>query len=383
MEWFRWYHGACSDAKWPIIARKAKVSVGVVVSVWAALLEYASQDDERGSIEGFDGETYDALYGYEDGTCDAVLNAMMEKGLICGGCICAWRKRQPVREREESTNAERQRRYRERKRQENSVETVTDGDGDVTPRNVTGVTRNAVTPCNASVTPPEKSREEQRRENINTHPLTPSRRERGEGCVLPGEDTPPAPVRQPENLPRERCPDGPAKTDAPSKGSPQWPAFLTCWQVYPVQQGQEAAWREWMRLHRNGTLAPAFVIREAILRLVAEDSRWLRGKVPKMARWLNGKGWDDKPFVEPGGAPALTGFAGRGTQDTRAPTEFQKRQQESRGMASYLLAARKREPHDNDDNEPHWHNAGDAHGTQLDSTTTGRTFAALRAAEIA
>ena len=227
---------------------------------------------------------------------------------------------------------------------------------------------------------PETRNQEPETRNINTHPLPPSP---GEVCVVPGEDIPPAPVGQPENLPRERYPDGPAKTDAPSKGNPQWPAFLSCWQVYPVQQGQEAAWREWMRLHRNGTLAPAFVIREAILRLVAEDSRWLRGKVPKMARWLNGKGWDDKPFVEPGGAPALTGFAGRGTQDTRAPTEFQKRQQESRGMASYLLAARKREPHDNDDNEPHWHNAGDAHGTQLDSTTTGRTFAALRAAEIA
>ena len=48
MEWFRWYHGACSDAKWPLIARKAHTTVGVVVSVWVALLEYASQDDERG-----------------------------------------------------------------------------------------------------------------------------------------------------------------------------------------------------------------------------------------------------------------------------------------------------------------------------------------------
>ena len=118
MEWFRWYHGACSDAKWPIIARKAKVSVGVVVSVWAALLEYASQDEERGSVAGFDGETYDALYGYEDGTCDAVLAAMSEKGLICDGCICAWSKRQPDGEREErgKLSTERVRKFRERQR---------------------------------------------------------------------------------------------------------------------------------------------------------------------------------------------------------------------------------------------------------------------------
>ena len=82
-------------------------------------------------------------------------------------------------------------------------------------------------------------------------------------------------------------PDGPAKTDAPSRGHPQWPAFLSCFGVYPVQQGQEAAWREWMRLHGNGTLAPAFVIREAILRLTAEDSRWKRGMAPPTVDEIN------------------------------------------------------------------------------------------------
>lgn len=93
--------------------------------------------------------------------------------------------------------------------------------------------------------------------------------------------------------------DGPKKTDSPSKGNPEWRAFLSCWEVYPVKQGQEDAWREWMRLKQNGTLAQAWEIRDAILRLVGEDSRWLRGKVPKMAKWLSGKGWNDEPFVEP------------------------------------------------------------------------------------
>ena len=40
-----------------------------------------------------------------------------------------------------------------------------------------------------------------------------------------------------------------------------------------MKQGQEEAWREWMRLHGNGTLAPSYAIREAIARLLAEDSR--------------------------------------------------------------------------------------------------------------
>lgn len=321
MEWFRWYHGACSDPKWPIIARKAKVSVGVVVSVWAALLEYASQDAERGSVEGFDGETYDALYGYEDGTCDAILDAMMEKGLICDGCICAWRKRQPLREREDSTNAERQRRFRERQRQGKGREGVTDGGEEVTPRNITSATRNAtcnaVTPGNASVTPPEQNREEQRREDINTPPTqeyfnnlnTRVRVEPPQGGGGEVESHVPDGFAGNEN----GCRDGPAKTDAPSKGHPEWAAFLSCWELWPVKQGQEEAWREWMRLHANGTLAPSYVIREAIAAMIASDSRWRRGKVPRMAKWLHGKGWEDKPFIEPqdgGTMPVAVGREG-------------------------------------------------------------------------
>ena len=90
------------------------------------------------------------------------------------------------------------------------------------------------------------------------------------------------------------------KTDAPSKGHPQWPGFLSCFEVYPVKQGKEAAWREWIRLHQNRTLAPAYVIREAILRLSAEDIRWRRGMAPKMDKWLYGKGWEDEPYMPPG-----------------------------------------------------------------------------------
>lgn len=138
---------------------------------------------------------------------------------------------------------------------------------------------------------------------------------------------------------------GPARTDAPSKGTPEWTAFLSCWDVYPVRQGQEEAWREWMRLKRNGTLEAAFVIREAILAMREQDSRWLRGKVPKFARWLNGKGWNDTPYVEPGDldavrdGPALPGD-GRG-KEPAAPTEYQRQRQSSRRMAAALLAGRR------------------------------------------
>lgn len=165
MEWFRWYHGACCDAKWPIVARKAGVTVGVVVSVWVALLEHASQDEERGSVERFDCETFDALYGYEEGTCEHVITALTEKGLIRDNRIVAWETRQPVREREDVTATERKRRERERKQQEKQ---------EVSPNDVTPLSHH-VTPCHTAVTPPDKIREEKKEE---TTPL-PLRNRRG------------------------------------------------------------------------------------------------------------------------------------------------------------------------------------------------------------
>ena len=158
------------------------------------------------------------------------------------------------------------------------------------------------------------------------------------GC---GQDTAAVAGPVPEGRGRSPCPDGPAKTDAPSKGHPEWPAFLACWELWPVKQGQEDAWREWMRLHGNGTLAPSYAIREAIARLLAEDSRWARGMVPRMARWLRGKGWNDEPFVQPGQGTG-GGIVGVG-REPRAPTEFQQRQQDSRKLARALLEAREAE----------------------------------------
>lgn len=158
------------------------------------------------------------------------------------------------------------------------------------------------------------------------------------GC---GQDTTAVAGPVPEGRGRSPCPDGPAKTDAPSKGHPEWRAFLSCWELWPVKQGQEEAWREWMRLHGNGTLAPCYAIREAIARLLAEDSRWARGMVPRMARWLHGKGWHDEPFVQPGQGSG-GGIVGVG-REPRAPTEFQQRQQDSRKLARALLEAREAE----------------------------------------
>lgn len=114
MEWFRLYHGTISDPKWTLISRKAKVSIGIVVSVWLSLLEHASQNAPRGSIIGYDDEVVDALFGYDDGTTQRVIEAMRESGVLIDGAIASWRKRQPLRE--DMTRNERVARHREKQR---------------------------------------------------------------------------------------------------------------------------------------------------------------------------------------------------------------------------------------------------------------------------
>ncbi|ATD81133.1 hypothetical protein [Desulfovibrio sp. G11] len=115
-----------------------------------------------------------------------------------------------------------------------------------------------------------------------------------------------------------------------------------------------------MRLHGNGALPEAYAIRDAILTLAQEDSRWQRGKVPNMAKWLNGKGWNDRPFVEPAqqardGPPV-------------ARTQGQKNRQNLEGIAAFVRAADKELEYG--DTATHLGRIG-AHGHSI-SATDGR-----------
>ena len=116
MEWFRSWHGAPTDTKWLLIARKAKTVPGVVSAVAWALFDYASQNEDRGSVKGFDVETYATYSGFEEQTIANVIAAMLDKGLIdADERLSAWDKRQPKRE-DDSTP--RVRKHRERQREE-------------------------------------------------------------------------------------------------------------------------------------------------------------------------------------------------------------------------------------------------------------------------
>ena len=96
--WFRSWQGAPTDPKWLVVANKAGVTPGMVSAVVWALFDYASQHDERGSIEDFDVETYAAFSGFEQKQIDQVIKALTDKRLIVKGKLTAWEKRQPRRE---------------------------------------------------------------------------------------------------------------------------------------------------------------------------------------------------------------------------------------------------------------------------------------------
>ena len=131
--WFRSWHGAPTDTKWLLIARRAGVTPGIVSAIGWALMDYASQHVDRGSVEGFDVETYAAFSGFEEADIRAVIEAMTTKEIIVSGRLASWEKRQPERE---DNSSERVRRYRESR----NAAAVTTGDvthGNAVKRTVT------------------------------------------------------------------------------------------------------------------------------------------------------------------------------------------------------------------------------------------------------
>jgi len=133
MDWFRSWHNAPTDPKWLVIAQRTRtegVTPGMVSAVAWALMDYASQNADRGSVDGFDAETYAAFTGWCEDQIEAIIEAMRGKGMITpDGRLAAWDKRQPKRE---DSSTERVRRHRETKRVTNALP---DSDNDVTQSN--------------------------------------------------------------------------------------------------------------------------------------------------------------------------------------------------------------------------------------------------------
>jgi hypothetical protein len=84
-DWWRSWHGAPTDPKWQAIARRAKVATALVVAVaWALFGRASANDDDRGSIAGFDAESLAVFLGIEEVEVTAIVAAMTDKGVLVG-----------------------------------------------------------------------------------------------------------------------------------------------------------------------------------------------------------------------------------------------------------------------------------------------------------
>jgi hypothetical protein len=107
MKWFRSYHRAPFDPKWLTVALRAKCRVADVVAVWWALMDHASQQDDRGSIETFDAEEAAAFFQIDMAAVTAVMVALQDKGCTNGKRIVNWETYQ-----RDETSTERVRKHR-------------------------------------------------------------------------------------------------------------------------------------------------------------------------------------------------------------------------------------------------------------------------------
>ena len=222
IDWFRWHHGSVTDPKFQLVARKAGVGLPDVIAVWAFVLEKASASEERGSFGDLDHEAIDCLFGMDDGKTLAILEQMEVRGLVADGCICAWDKRQPKREREDDTAAERKRRQRERDANQ-SHDTPSSAD------------QSHVTPCHTT-----------------SHQKTPRGEERREEEITPSLRS----VVSAKPRPTKKCPDSFVVTDdlkawaeeeCPGVDLVKQTATFRDYTFKTARSDWPSTWRNWMR----------------------------------------------------------------------------------------------------------------------------------------
>ncbi len=119
MDWWRAHHGISNDSKLCVIALKSKSRKCEVGWVWVIVLDYASQNENRGFITGLDDEQISVMADIPVEQVSAIIEQFKQRGLIQqDGMVTTWLKRQPLRERSDDSSTERVRRFRDKQRSE-------------------------------------------------------------------------------------------------------------------------------------------------------------------------------------------------------------------------------------------------------------------------
>jgi hypothetical protein len=161
MKWWKAHHGISNDTKLALVAYRAKAKRCEVGWVWITLLDFCSQNDQRGSISGIELDQIALSTEIDEEVVSRIMDELKNKGLILpDATVAAWHKRNIGTFDE--TNKERQRKFRERRKNTTAV----DNNALQPQNNALQPQNNALQPQNnaLSVTKIEKRLEEKRRE---------------------------------------------------------------------------------------------------------------------------------------------------------------------------------------------------------------------------
>jgi hypothetical protein len=112
-EFFRCWHQTAVDQRWVLVGRTVGIEPGMVAAIVWALMDFASRQKQRGTVDGFDADAYAAFAGVQTPKVVAVIAALTAKGIIRDGRFVPEFWRQPIRE---DNSADRARAWRERQR---------------------------------------------------------------------------------------------------------------------------------------------------------------------------------------------------------------------------------------------------------------------------
>ncbi|MCE9507076.1 MAG: hypothetical protein K8R48_02010 [Alphaproteobacteria bacterium] len=95
MNGYKLPHGLLLDAKLAVVARRAGLRRGEALALWIALLDHASRNTPRGSVENIDAEEIAAALEFDPAAIDAALGVLRDKQMIsANNAIAGWEKMQ-------------------------------------------------------------------------------------------------------------------------------------------------------------------------------------------------------------------------------------------------------------------------------------------------
>lgn len=131
----------------------------------------------------------------------------------------------------------------------------------------------------------------------------------------------------------------PVNTGLPSRGANAswWREFASLWDIWPNQQGKDAAWAVYYDLRRRKIdMPPLYVLRDKASAMIAQDRKFLAGYAPELKTWLREHRWNDEPC--PPRDVAVPG-RGRSSREQQMATDVERAAEAARRFEDFFEMA--------------------------------------------